>query len=116
MTSAEDGTYRPGGCRHGSRPSAILTDLKNADLAKEFIQFLFRKENYDPWIVASSAFNHPPLRSFSEHPIWTRSPRFAMLPKEADYGHARSWPAKPSGVSRLVDVNFVLPDTTGATS
>ena len=33
-----------------------------------------------------------------------------MLPKEAEYGHPRSWPAKPSAVSRLVDVNFVLPD------
>jgi hypothetical protein len=33
-----------------------------------------------------------------------------MLPKEADFGHARSSPAKPSAVSRLVDVNFVLPD------
>jgi len=33
-----------------------------------------------------------------------------MLPKKAEYGHARSWPAKPSAVSRLVGVNFVLPD------
>src|SRR5882672_9190513 len=65
---------------------------------------------YDAWIVASSACNHPPLKNLADHPIWTKNPKFAMLPKEAEYGHARSWPAKPSAVSRLVDVNFVLPD------
>jgi ABC-type glycerol-3-phosphate transport system substrate-binding protein len=97
-----------------SAPSILSLGIwkfsKNADLGKAFIQYLFRNENYVAWIVASSAFNHPPLRSLSEHPIWTRNPKYAMLPKEADYGHARSWPAKPSGVSRLVDVNFIIPD------
>jgi hypothetical protein len=71
---------------------------------------LFRKENYDAWIVASNAFNYPPLRALAEHSIWSKNPKFAMLPKEADFGHARSWPAKPSGVSRLIDINFALPD------
>ena len=102
----------PGGTH--SAPSILSLGIwkfsKNADLAKDFIQFLFRKENYDAWIVASNAFNHPPLKHLAEHPIWTRNPKFSMLPKEAEYGHARSWPAKPSASSRLVDVNFVLPD------
>ena len=83
---------------------------KHVELAKQLIEFFFRKENYDAWIVASSAFNHPPLRSLAEHPIWLGNPRFQMLPKEAEYGHPRGWPAKPSAVVRLIDVNFVLPD------
>jgi multiple sugar transport system substrate-binding protein len=83
---------------------------KNPELSKEFIQFLFRKENYDAWIVASNAFNHPPLKHLAEHPIWTKNPKFAMLPKEAEFGHARAWPAKPSAVSRVIDVNFIVPD------
>jgi multiple sugar transport system substrate-binding protein len=102
----------PGGTH--SAPSILSLGIwkfsKSADLAKDFIQFLFRKENYDAWIVASNAFNHPPLKHLAEHTIWTKNPKFAMLPKEAEYGHARSWPAKPSASSRLVDVNFVLPD------
>ena len=97
-----------------SAPSILSLGIwkfgKNADLAKELIQFLFRKENYDAWIVASNAFNHPPLKHLADHPIWTKNPRFSMLPKEAEYGHARAWPARPSAVSRLIDVNFVLPD------
>ena len=102
----------PGGTH--SAPSILSLGIwkfsKNAEVAKELIQYLFRKENYDAWIVASSAFNHPPLKALAEHPIWTKNPRFAMLPKEAEYGHARAWPARPSAVSRLIDVNFILPD------
>ena len=88
---------------------------KNPELSKELIQFFFRKENYDAWIVASSAFNHPPLKHLAEHPIWAKNPRFAMLPKEADFGHARAWPAKPSAVSRVIDVNFIVPDMIAKT-
>src|SRR5439155_678740 len=40
---------------------------KNVPLAKDFIKFLFQKENFDAWIVASNAFNHPPLRHFADH-------------------------------------------------
>src|SRR5882724_9434946 len=75
---------------------AVWKFSKNVELAKEFIQFLFKKENYDAWIVASNAFNHPPLRHLADHPIWAKNPKFAMLPKEAEYAHPRGWPAKPS--------------------
>ena len=85
---------------------------KNVDVAKEFIQFLFRKENYDAWIVAANAFNHPPLRHLADHPIWARNPKFAMLPKEAEFAHPRGWPAKPSDAAQRVDEAFVLPDMT----
>jgi multiple sugar transport system substrate-binding protein len=83
---------------------------KNADLAKEFIKFHFQKQNFDAWIVASNAFNHPPLRHFADHPIWAKNPKFAMLPKEAEYGHPRGWPAKTNAAVNLIEVNYVLPD------
>ena len=83
---------------------------RNIEPAKEFIQFLFRKENFDAWIVASNAFNQPPLRDLADHPIWVRNPKFAMLPKEAEYAHPRGWPAKPNDAVRRVENNYVLPD------
>jgi hypothetical protein len=79
-------------------------------VAKEFIQFLFRKENYDAWIVASNAFNHPPLRHLADHPIWARNPKFAMLPKEAEYGHPRGWPAKPNDAVGRLEANYTMVD------
>jgi multiple sugar transport system substrate-binding protein len=83
---------------------------KNQELAKEFIQFLFRKENYDAWIVASNAFNHPPLKHLADHPIWSGNPKFAMLPKEAEFAHPRGWPGKPTDAVKRIDNNYVMPD------
>ncbi len=83
---------------------------KNVQLAKEFIRFLYRKENFDTWVVASNAFNHPPLRSFADHPIWAQNPKLAMLPKEADFAHPRGWPARPSDAVQRIDNNFVMAD------
>jgi multiple sugar transport system substrate-binding protein len=83
---------------------------KNLDLAKEFITYLFRKENFDAWIVASNAFNHPPLRHFADHPIWARNPKFAMLPKEAEFAHPRGWPAKPNDAVQRIDDNYIMAD------
>ena len=83
---------------------------KNVGLAKEFIQFLFRKENYDAWIVASNAFNHPPLKNLADHPIWARNPKFAMLPKEAEFAHPRGWPAKPNDAVGRIEANYILAD------
>jgi multiple sugar transport system substrate-binding protein len=83
---------------------------KNVDLAKEFLRFHFQKENYDAWIVASNAFNHPPLRHLADHPIWGQNPKFAMLPKEAEFAHPRGWPAKPNDAAQRIDVNYVMPD------
>ena len=89
---------------------AIWKFSKNVQLAKDFLKFLFQKENYDAWIVASNAFNHPPLKHLADHPVWAQNPKFAMLPKEAEYAHERGWPAKPSAAIQLVQVNYVLPD------
>jgi len=89
---------------------AIWKFSKNVSLAKDFLKFLFQKENYDAWIAASNAFNHPPLKHFADHPIWARNPKFAMLPKEAEYAHERGWPAKPNAAVQLIQVNYVLPD------
>jgi multiple sugar transport system substrate-binding protein len=83
---------------------------KNVELAKDFIRFLFRKENFDAWIVASNAFNHPPLKNLADHPIWAQNPKLAMLPKEAAYAHERAWPARPNAAIQLIGVNYILPD------
>jgi multiple sugar transport system substrate-binding protein len=83
---------------------------KNQELAKEFIAYLFQKPNFDAWIVASNAFNHPPLKNLADHPIWARNPKFAMLPKEAEYGHPRGWPAKPNEAVQRIDDNYIMAD------
>jgi multiple sugar transport system substrate-binding protein len=81
---------------------------KNVELAKEFISFLFQKENYDAWIVASSGFNHPALKHLADHPIWSRNPKLSMLPGEAQFAHSHGWPGKPTDAVKRLDNNYVL--------
>lgn len=94
----------------GVNSLAIWKFSKHVSLAKDFIKFLFQKENYDAFIVGGSAFNQPPLRHYAEHPIWSSNAKYAMLPKEAEYVHEQGWPAKPNAGVQLIVVNFVLPD------
>src|SRR5260370_31833172 len=41
---------------------------RNVGPANEFIQFLFRQENFDAPIVSSNAFNPPPPPDLPHHP------------------------------------------------
>jgi multiple sugar transport system substrate-binding protein len=83
---------------------------KNIDLAKEFLAYLFEEKNYSDWIVASNGFNHPALRSYETHPIWQENPKFTFLPKEAQYGRPRGWPAKPNEYIQIIEDSYVLPN------
>jgi multiple sugar transport system substrate-binding protein len=62
---------------------------KNQELAKEFISYLFH---------------------LADHPIWARNPKFAMLPKEAEFAHPRGWPAKPNEAVQRIDDNYIMTD------
>src|SRR5262245_24201889 len=83
---------------------------KNQELAKDFIKFLFQKENFDAFIAAAMGFNMAPLRNLAEHPIWAKNPKLAMLPREAEFAHARGWPSRPNDAIGRIEVNYVLPD------
>ena len=69
-----------------------------------------RRRTTTPGSWPRNAFNHPPLRHLADHPIWARNPKFAMLPKEAEFAHPRGWPAKPNDAVGRIEVNYVLPD------
>ena len=97
-------------CATGVNSLGIWKFSKNVSLAKDFMKFLFQKENYNAFIAAGSGFNQPPVKHFAEHPIWASNPKFAMLPKEAEYVHEQGWPAKPNAAVQLIVVNFILPD------
>jgi multiple sugar transport system substrate-binding protein len=85
---------------HSAPPAlsmAIWKFSKNQELAREFIQYLFKKENYDAWIVASNAFNHPPCgRSGPRTPSSRCCPRRRSSPIRAD---GRPSPPTPCSAS-----------------
>ncbi len=83
---------------------------KNVELGKEFIRFLYERENFNAWIAASFGFNQPPLRYYENHPIWQQNPKLALLPKEAESARARGWPAKPNEFIQIIENLYILPN------
>jgi multiple sugar transport system substrate-binding protein len=94
----------------GGASLGIWNFSKQIGLAKEFLAYLFEEKNYSDWIVASSGFNHPALRSYETHPIWQENPKFTILPAELQYGRPRGWPAKPNEHIQIIEDNYILPD------
>jgi multiple sugar transport system substrate-binding protein len=82
----------------------------NIELAKDFLAFLFERENFNTWITASFGYNQPPLRFFANNPIWQKDPKTAIIPKEGEYARARGWPAKPNEYVQLIENNYILPN------
>jgi multiple sugar transport system substrate-binding protein len=99
--------------RHSAPPISglgIWKFARNKEGAKEFVKYLFQPDNFNKWIVASNAFNHGPLRNYETHPIWSTNPKFAMLPKEGEFGHPRGWPYRPTPEVARVEELYLLPD------
>lgn len=42
---------------------------------KEYIKFMWDKENYDAWEVASNGYVSPPLPAYNDNPVWTSDPK-----------------------------------------
>jgi multiple sugar transport system substrate-binding protein len=48
---------------------------KYPNAAKDYIRFMFEKEQYVPWQTASIGYWGPSLRAYAETPIWTSDPK-----------------------------------------
>ena len=83
---------------------------KQVELGKDFLRFLYGRENFNAWITASFGYNQPPLRYYESNPVWRQNPKTALLPKEAEYARARGWPAKPNEFIQLIENNYILPN------
>jgi multiple sugar transport system substrate-binding protein len=94
----------------GGAAVGIWNFSKNIELGKEFLRFLYERENFNAWIAASFGFNQPPLRYYANNPVWSQNPKTAILPQEAEYAVARGWPAKPNEFFQIIDNNYILPN------
>jgi multiple sugar transport system substrate-binding protein len=70
------------GYNHSKYPKAV----------KEYIRFMWEKENYDAWEVASNGYVAPPLPAYNDNPVWTSDPKITpfrdCLKRCLDNGYA----------------------------
>jgi multiple sugar transport system substrate-binding protein len=84
------------------------------DLAKEFLAFHFKKEQYEKHLVASEGYNQSFMRDFTLHPVYASSLKYYFHPYIAAYSHAPGWPGSPTAAGEVVWDKFIIPDTAAA--
>jgi multiple sugar transport system substrate-binding protein len=59
---------------------------------KEYLRFMWEKEQYDAWEVASNGYVAPPLPAYNDNPVWTSDPKITpfrdCLKRCLDNGYA----------------------------
>ena len=53
----------------------IMKYTKYPHAAKQFLQFMMEREQYDPWQTAAGGYVAPPLAGYAKSAIWTADPK-----------------------------------------
>jgi multiple sugar transport system substrate-binding protein len=83
---------------------------KNVDLAKDFLRFLYKEENFASWIAAAKGFGLSPFKRFEGHEVWKKDPKLTLLPKEGPYTRPQGWPGPPTQYIAAMDSKYLLPN------
>ncbi|HYB08570.1 MAG TPA: ABC transporter substrate-binding protein [Alphaproteobacteria bacterium] len=53
----------------------VFKYTKYPNAAKEYLRFMWEKEQFDPWMVASLGYISQPLKYYENNPVWTSDPK-----------------------------------------
>jgi len=84
------------------------------EVAKEFITYHFKTENYEKHLVASEGYNQSFMGNFTLHPVYASNLKYYFHPYIASYSHAPGWPGSPTAAAEVVWDKFIIPDTMAA--
>jgi multiple sugar transport system substrate-binding protein len=94
---------------------------KYPNAAKEYLRFMWSKEQYEPWQQAAMGYITQPLKAYEANPIWTSDPKHTpyrdtlarMLPN--GYSGTLGY-ASAAVMADFIVVNMVAEVATGAVS
>jgi multiple sugar transport system substrate-binding protein len=89
---------------------AIWKFARHAELAKDFLRFLFEAEQFNAFIEAGAGFNQPFLKAYDEHPVWRRDPKLHPLIGFANWSALSGWPGPPTRGAPLVFNAYIIPN------
>jgi multiple sugar transport system substrate-binding protein len=94
---------------------------KYPNAAKEFLRFLWEKEQYEPWQKASLGYVCQPLKAYESNPVWTEDPKATpfrdVMARMLDNGYAgRLGYASAAAMADYIIVDMVAEAATGQRS
>ncbi|MGH8681929.1 MAG: ABC transporter substrate-binding protein [Burkholderiales bacterium] len=92
---------------------------KYPQAAKEYLRFMWEREQYEPWQQASIGYITQPLKAYAANPVWTADPKHAPFRNATGamlyHGHAgRLGYASAAAMSDYIIVNMVADVVSGA--
>jgi multiple sugar transport system substrate-binding protein len=123
---AEDMNHAPYPVGPAGRPTELQTitqamifkHTKYPNAAKEYLRFLWERDQYEPWQQASLGYVCQPLRAYASNPVWTEDPKATpfrdTIARMLDNGHAgRLGYASAAVMADYVMVDMVAEAATG---
>lgn len=106
---------------HLTVPAMVFKYTKYPNAAKDYVRFMFEREQYVPWQEASIGYFGQPLREYEKSPIWTVDPKHTPF---RDLMSKMQWPsyagslgyASAGVLADFIMVNMVAQAASGAKS
>jgi multiple sugar transport system substrate-binding protein len=97
----------------------VFRHTKYPQAAKEYLRFMWEREQYEPWQQASIGYITQPLRAYEASPVWTADPKHAPFRNATNamlyHGHAgRLGYASAAAMADYIIVNMVADVASGA--
>ena len=94
---------------------------KYPQAAKEYLRFMWEREQYEPWQQAAIGYVTQPLKAYESSPVWTADPRHTpyrdVVKNMTQHGHAGPLGYASAGaMADFIIVNMVAEAASGARS
>jgi multiple sugar transport system substrate-binding protein len=88
----------------------IFNYSKYPNAAKEFLRFVWEKDQYETWQQASLGYITQTLRAYEDNPIWTSDPKLAVFKGATERMRYASYPGSLGYASSAVLADWVVVD------
>lgn len=82
--------------------------------AREYLRFMWEKEQYETWMEAALGFVTQPLRAYEAAPVWKSDPKRFAYRDSVKYMLPNGWPGKLGTASAAAMADFVVVDMIAA--
>jgi multiple sugar transport system substrate-binding protein len=97
----------------------VFRHTRYPQAAKEYLRFMWEREQYEPWQRAAIGYITQPLKAYESNPVWTADPKHAPYRNATSamlyHGHAgRLGYASAAAMADYIMVNMVAETVSGA--
>ncbi|HJR23742.1 MAG TPA: ABC transporter substrate-binding protein, partial [Dongiaceae bacterium] len=90
--------------------AVIFNYTKFPNAAREYLRFMFEKDQMDPWITNSAGYCCQTLKSYADNPVWTEDPNNAPYAKASETLRPNGYAGPLGYASAAVMADYVLVD------